>query len=102
MSDDPKSVESEWGSVNVPTSVPTNQQAYWDHQYRVITFDKAHQISVLRYFLGSLLGVLIAECAFRLVLQESIFDRLLTVVIPIFTFLFGMGVKTETSTADGN
>ena len=94
----PEDAPLSWGDITESAKSPTLIQARLEHEFRVITFDKSHQLKILWLFLLVLVMLVISEYIFQIYLQKGIIDRLLPVVIPIFTFLFGMGVKTETST----
>ncbi len=58
MSDSP---DANWDES---TQGSTPYQRQLDHQFRLITFDKEHQMRVLKYFVIVLAGMVISEFVF--------------------------------------
>jgi hypothetical protein len=59
-------------------------------------FDKAFQLKIFYCFLGTMLVLIGIEASFRIYLEKtpSIMSTVLPVIVPVFTFLLGMGSRS--------
>jgi hypothetical protein len=84
--------DDDFGASETATSSPVILDP--DRRYY---FDKTFQLKIFYWFLGTMLVVVIIETGFRLWMKDTIMGAVLPVVVPVFTFLLGMGSRSETN-----
>lgn len=79
------------------------QQAYKFEELRQagLRFDKQFQLSVLSALLATILALLIYDVVAARLGTESQFQTVLNVIMPVFTFLIGIGTQATSSSKTG-
>lgn len=81
----------DFGRVETPAGIPHAMRSRaW-----IAALDRRFQLNVLILFCVAVFVSALLDGAARLLFSDTILDSLLRVIVPVFTFVLGIGIKID-------